>query len=384
MKYRRFGKLDWEVSILGFGMNRLSLVEEDPTQINEAESIGMIRYAIDHGVNYLDLGFPYHMGRFKSLANMVSQVLQEGYREKVKIAVTLPFPFLKSPQDFDRFLNEQIQELKIERIDFFLLGRLNRDSWPKLQEWNLLHLTEKAMIEGRIDKLGFSFHDHYQILKSIVEAYDHWAFCQFQYSYMDVDHDPGTSGIKYAADKGLGVVITEPLRGGRLVKNLPEPVAELWKSSPKKWSLAKWGLRWIWNHPEISVVLSDMNAMREVVENITIAEEAEPEGLTIQELVLLSKVRDAYRKLRPIPCPSCRACMPCPQEMDVPRIFEIYNDAFIYNDIKMAQSIYRDEQHHADHCTECGRCERACAKKLPIIDWLKKAKSLLTKEENST
>ncbi len=384
MKYRRFGKLDWEVSILGFGMRRLPLIDGDPTHIHEAESIKMIRYAIEHGINYLDLGFPYPINQYKSLAHLMNQVLEEGYREKVKIAVTLPLHFLNSPQDFILFLNEQLQILQVERIDFCLLGRLNRDNWPKLQELNLLHLAEKAMIEGQIGQLGFSFHDHYQILKNIVEAYDNWALCQFQYSYMDVDHDPGISGIKYAAERGLGVVISEPLRGGRLIKELPEPVAKLWAGSQKKWSLVEWGLRWAWNHPEISVVLSDMSTMRQVIENITIAESAEPDSLTIQELVLISKVRDAYRKLRPIACPSCRACMPCPQHIDVPRIFEIFNDAFIYNDIKMAQSIYIDEQHQLDHCTECGICEKACAKKLPIIDWLKKIKQMLGERRNST
>jgi predicted aldo/keto reductase-like oxidoreductase len=237
------------------------------------------------------------------------------------------------------------------------------------------------MIDGRIDKLGFCFHDHFQILKKIIADYDHWTFCQFQYSYMDVDHDPGFSGIQYATEKGLAVVITEPLRWGRLTKEPPESVAEIWASAKQKHTLVEWGLRWIWNHPEVSVVVSDMSTMEQVVENVALADNAEPDSLVVQELVLISKVREAYQKLKPISCPSCRACMPCPQGIDVPRIFELYNDAIIYNDTKTARSLYSGEQHCADSCTECGACENTCAKNLEVIEWLKKAHELLDRCE---
>jgi predicted aldo/keto reductase-like oxidoreductase len=377
MKYRRFGRLDWEVSVLGFGVMRLPLIDEDPAHINEAESIKMIRYAIDHGVNYLDLGYPAKMSQLECLTHLVSQALQNGYREKVKVAATLPLLLVNALPDFDRFLNKQLQLLQMDRIDFYLLGRLNRENWPRLQGLGVLRWAEEAMIDGRIDKLGFSFHDHFQVFKNILDAYDNWTFCQFQYSYMDVDHDPGVSGIKYAAMKGLAVVVTEPLRWGRLTKEPPKSVAEVWASLKQKRTLAEWGLRWVWNHPEVSVVVSDMNATEQIVEDVVLADSAEPDSLTVQELVLISKVREAYRKLRPIPCPSCRACMPCPQGIDVPRIFELYNDAIIYNDTKIAQSLYCGEQHRADNCTECRACENACAKKLAVLDWLKAAHQLL-------
>jgi predicted aldo/keto reductase-like oxidoreductase len=194
---------------------------------------------------------------------------------------------------------------------------------------------------------------------------------------MDVDHDPGVSGIKYAFEKGLAVVITEPLRWGRLTKEPPESVAEVWASSKQRRTLSEWGLRWVWNHPEVSVVVSDMSTMEQVVEDVALADSAEPDSLTVQELVLISRVREAYRKLRPIPCTSCRACMPCLQGIDVPRIFELYNDAIIYNDTKTARSLYCSEQHRADTCTECGACVNACAKKLAVMDWLKAARQLL-------
>ena len=382
MKYRGFGMLDWEASVLGFGVMRLPLIDDDPAHINEAESIKMIRYAIDRGVNYLDSGYPYDIKYIERLSSLVGQALQDGYRKKVKVAATLPLFLINSPSDFDRYLNEQLQRLQTGRIDFYLLGRLNRENWPRLQDLGVLRWAEKAMIDGRIAKLGFSFHDHFQVLKKILDASDDWALCQFQYSYMDVNHDPGVSGIQYAAEKGLGIVVTEPLRSGRLTKEPPESVAEVWASAPQKRTLAEWGLRWVWNHPGVSVVVSDMSTMEQVVENVGLADGAEPDSLTVQELVLISQVREAYRKLRPIPCPSCRACMPCPQGIDVPRIFELYNDAIIYNDAKTARSLYCGEQHSADSCadscTECNACENACAKRLGILDWLKAARRLLT------
>lgn len=188
---------------------------------------------------------------------------------------------------------------------------------------------------------------------------------------MDVDHNPGVGGLKYAAEKGLAVVVTEPLRGGRLTKEPPPSVAKVWAGAPKKRTLAEWGLRWVWNHPEVSTVVSDMSSMEQVVENVALADSAEADSLTVQEEVLISQVREAYRKLSPIPCTSCRACMPCPEGIDVPRIFELYNDAIMYDDIETARSIYRMEQHNIDSCTECGVCEDACGKEIAIVDWLK-------------
>ena len=348
---------------------------------DEAESIGIIRYAVDHGVNYLDLGYPYDMRRQERLARVVSRALQDGYRQKIKIAASLPSLFPNSIGDFDRYLNRQLKWLPTERIDFYLLGGLNRETWPRLEGRDVLRWAEGAMADGRIDKLGFSFHDDFQVLRGILAAYGNWALCQFQYSYMDVDHHPGVGGLQYAAEKGLAVVITEPLRGGRLTKEPPEPVARVWASAAPKRALAEWGLRWVWNHPEVSTVVSDMSTMEQVMENVALADGAEPDSLTVLEEVLISRVREAYRKLRPIPCTACRGCMPCPQDIDVPRIFELYNDAIMYGDIRAERSIYGIEQHGIASCTECGACVNACGRKIAILDWLKTAHQLLAEDE---
>jgi len=375
MKYRKFGQLDWEVSVLGFGTTRLPLIEGKTAAINEAESIKMLRYAIDHGVNYLDLGYPYDMVRQEALLRVISQALQDGYRQRVKVTATLPSFLINSTSDLDLYLNKQLSWLGTDRIDFYILGGLNRETWSKLQGLGVISWAERAMSDGQIDKLGFSFHDDFQTLRGVLNAYDNWTLCQFQYSYVDIDHNPGVGGLKYAASKGLAVVVTEPLRGGRLVKKPPKPVARVWASDPKKRPLAEWGLLWVWNHPEVSTVVSDMSTMAQVVENITLARLAKANSLTVPEEVLISQVREAYCKLQPIPCAACRACMPCPQGIDVPRIFELYNDAIMFDDIEAARYIYRAEKHGINNFNECSTC--VCCRGIDIVDWLNKAHKLL-------
>jgi uncharacterized protein len=377
MKYRKFGKLDWESSILGLGVMRLPLVGSDLTRIDETQSVRMIRHAIDQGVNYLDLGFPWDMKQHEPVVLTVRNALRDGYRDKIRIALTVPARLIASRSDFDLRLNEQLEWLEVDTVDFCLLGRLNRENWPRLLGLGALDWIEGAMKDGRIDKAGFSFHDHYQVLKSILDSYDKWTVGQFQYSYMDVDHDPGVSGINYAAERGLAVVVMEPLRGGRLTKRPPETVARVWAKARQGRTLAEWGLRFVWNLSSVSTVVCDMGSMEQLAENLSIAESAEVDGLTVQEEVLISQVREEYRKLRHIPCPSCRPCMPCPMDIDVPRLFEVYNDALMYDDLETARSICRDEQLYPQNCTECRLCENRCAKRLPIVDWVTKVRELL-------
>jgi predicted aldo/keto reductase-like oxidoreductase len=355
--------LDWEVSVLGFGVQRLPIADE-------TESVKLVRYAIDHGVNYLDLGCAYDFEQQERLSLVLAEALEGGYRTKIKVAASLPSLLINSSADLDRYLNQQLKWLKADAIDFFLLGGLNRESWPKLQELDVLAWAEKAMADARIGRLGFSFHDHYQILREILDDYDGWTLAQFQYSYMDADYQPSVSGLKYAAGKGLAVVAAEPLRGGRLTKKPPPSVAKVWATAPQKRSLAEWGLRWVWNHPEVATAVVDMGTMAQLKENIALADKAEPESLTVAEEVLISRVRDAYRKLRPIPCTTCRGCMPCPQGIDVPRLFELYNDAVMYGDMETARAIYQRERHNIASCNQCGVC--VCGREIPILEWLEK------------
>lgn len=382
MKYRKFGKLDWEVSVLGFGCSRLPLVRGNPADMDESESIRMIRYAIDHGVNYLDLGYLYDMAVHERRTRIISRALQDGYRQRARIAASMPLFQIHSAPDFDEYLNRQIQWLQTDGIDFYILGWLNRDNWPGLKDLGILSRAGKAVEDGRIDHLGFSFHDDYQVLRTVLDDYDNWSFCQFRYSYMDMDRLPGVGGIKHAADRGLAVVASEPLRDGRLARTPPEPVAEVWAEEESRGrSPAEWGLAWVWNHPEVSVAVSDMDSMDRVRDNVSFAERAEPDSFSVRESVLISRVREAYNALKPVPCTACRACMPCPVGLDVPRIFEIYNDAVMYTDARTALAVYHGERHDMDVCTECEICQNACAKGLAILDYLGAARRLLSEPD---
>lgn len=369
MKYRKFDNLNFDVSVLSFGARCLPLT-------NEAESVEMIHYAIDHGVNYLDLGYPYNLAEYERLAALVNKALQEGYRQKIKVAITLPISLMNTSSDLDNYLGKNLQLLKTNKIDFCILGELNRETWPKVNDLNILHWAKNAIKNGHIGKLGFSFHDDFQFLRGIVEAYDGWSLCQFQYSFMDVDHHPGIGGLRYAAQNGLAVVVTHPFKEGRLIKP-PEPVAKIWERFPKKRPIAEWCLRWVWDHPEVSTVVVEMGEIKQVQENVALADFAEPNSLSVQELVLINQVKDAYMKLKPINCAVCRCCMPCQAGIDVPRIFELYNDAIMYGDVETSRFYYKVEHHKPEACTECGKCVEACPRKIPIIEWLKAARKLL-------
>jgi hypothetical protein len=236
---------------------------------------------------------------------------------------------------------------------------------------------EKALIEKKAGYLGFFFHDQYEFLRQIIQSYDNWSLCRFQYSFMDLKHHPGYNGLKYAADNGLGVVAASPLLGGRLVRNIPETVASVWSKAKPQRPPAGWALRWVWNHEEVSTVVCDMNSVEQVKENAALAGAAPADSLSVMEEIVIGKARDAYGALKPLPCTACRGCMPCPQNIDVPRIFEIYNDAVMYGDAATARSLYRLENHNIDDCTECSVCAQACGFNYPIPEWLKKARTLL-------
>jgi len=381
MQYRRFGNLDWEVSVLGFGAMRLPLADKETGKVDEPETIRMIHYAVDHGVNYIDTAYLYHGGQSEVI---VGNALKDGYREKVKVATKLPVWLVEDEEGFDRHLNEQLERLQIEKIDFYLLHGLNRWSWPKVRDLGVIRWAEGAMADGRFDYLSFSFHDNFETFKQIVDDYDNWTLAQVQYNYMDVDHQAGRRGVEYAANKGLAVVVMEPIRGGRLAK-APGPVAEVWESATQKRSPAEWALLWVWNQPEVSVALSGMSSMEQVVENVAIADRARPGILTAEELTLVDQAREAYKGLAPIPCTNCRYCMPCSSGVEISRIFQIYNEAMMYENPRAARWAYGElkEEQRADQCTECGECMDACPQEMDIPGWLEKAHIFLAPKEKS-
>ncbi|MBN1371374.1 MAG: aldo/keto reductase [Anaerolineaceae bacterium] len=370
MQYRKFGKLDVQVSALGFGCMRLPTLEGKSGNIELPEAIRMIRYAIDQGVNYIDTAYGYHE---KMSEVAVGKALQDGYREKVYLATKQPVWLVNESADFDKLLNEQLEKLQTDHVDFYLMHALNRGSWQdKVLNFDLLSRAEAAKADGRIRHIGFSFHDDLETFKKIVDGYDHWDFCQIQYNYMDIENQAGTKGLQYAAAKGLGVVIMEPLLGGKLARDIPA-INPLWESAPVHRTPAEWALQWLWNQPEVSVVLSGMSTMQQVEQNIASAAASSVGSLAAEELNLISTVREQIQKLSPIPCTSCEYCLPCPNGVLIPRNFAIYNEAAMYGDLEGARNAYKywiSDEGKAAQCIQCQECEPKCPQHIHISDWM--------------
>lgn len=376
MQYRSFGHLDWKVSALGFGCMRLPVVDGDPARIDEPEATRMLHYAIDHGVNYVDTAYPYHGGNSE---RVLGRVLKGGYREKVRLATKLPCWLVETAADFDRLFNEQLERLQAERVDFYLLHSLSEKSWHKVRDLGVREWLEKRLAEGRVGHVGFSFHDKYPVFQEIIDSFDRWTFCQIQYNYMDVEEQAGTKGLQYAAAKGLAVVVMEPLLGGWLV-NPPEPVQALWESAPVKRTPADWALQWLWSQPEVSVVLSGMSTMQQVQENVASAAASRVGLLAPAELDLIARVRAQYKALAPIPCTRCEYCQPCPNGIKIPRLFELYSNAIMFNQMERSRNMYArvPAEEKADACAQCRQCEDVCPQQIEICNWLARIHEVLS------
>ena len=377
MQYRKFGKLDWEVSALGFGAMRLPIIDNLPAKIDEEESTRMLHYAIDQGVNYLDTAYPYHRGQSEVF---LGNALQGGYREKVKLATKMPSWAIESAADFDRYFYEQLEKLQTDHIEFYLLHALKREWWDKLYELGVLDWAEKKIAEGKFDHLGFSFHDDYLVFKDIVDAYEGWDFCQIQYNYLDINYQAGRRGLRYAAEKGLGVVIMEPLRGGLLAKTPPPPaVAAYYAEMDTDRTPADWALQWLWDQPEVSLVLSGMSTLEQVQQNLESAHQSGVESLRPVDHEFVHNIQRAIKDLTPIPCTNCRYCVPCPGGIDIPAVFRIFNDTVMFEDLNYGKESYKfmSEEHRADNCVECGSCEEKCPQGISIIEWLREAHAAL-------
>ena len=379
MRYRQFGRCGFEVSALGFGCMRLPCVGGDQSQIREDEAVRMVRYAIDEGVNYVDTAYAYHGGNSE---RFVGRALADGYRDRVKLATKLPVWLCKSCDDFDRLLGEQLERLATDHVDCYLLHSLDNKSWSKVRDMGVLDFLAKQLELGRIRYAGFSFHDSYEAFTGIVDAFD-WDFCQIMLNYVDVEYQAGLAGLRYAASHGLAVVVMEPLRGGKLAANLPdEVVAALGAGSDggEGRSPAEWALRWVWNLPEVSVALSGMSSMEQVVDNIRIASDAAPGALTERQLAMLARAREAYMARTRVACTECGYCQPCPQGVLIPDVFGLYNEAGVFNAWEGSRRMYGGmvkASRDASKCVECGQCEAACPQQLKVIELLKEAHAAL-------
>jgi predicted aldo/keto reductase-like oxidoreductase len=276
MLYRKMPKNGDELSILGFGCMRLPVKENGA--IDEERAKKQVRYAIDHGVNYVDTAWPYHL---KESEPFLGRALANGYRAKVKVATKLPSWLVENHEDMDRYLNAQLEKLSTDHIDYYLMHGLVGSLWDKVERLGVAAFLDKAKADRRIINAGFSFHGTREDFKRIVDEYD-WDFCQIQYNFLDENNQAGTNGLEYAASKGLGVIIMEPLRGGNLARMVPPAIEQLWDQATEKRTPSEWALRWVWNHPEVTVVLSGMNEESHIEENLAIANKAYLSSLPLQ------------------------------------------------------------------------------------------------------
>lgn len=371
MQYRKT-RNGTDISILGFGCMRF------PTKggkIDMEETERELLHSIEQGVNYFDTAYLYP-GSEATLGTILSK---NDCREKVCIATKLPQYLVKNHDAIDRYFKEELSRLKTDYIDFYLLhmlsdvGRFNKLCELGIKEW-----IEEKKASGQIRNLGFSFHGDTETFIELLDAYD-WDFCQIQYNYLDEHTQAGRRGLEYAAKKGIPVIIMEPLRGGRLVQFMPDSAKKLMENYPVKRSAAEWAFRWLWDQEAVTCVLSGMNSMEMLDENIRVASEVQAGAMTKEEHEMIEQVKKEINQVMKVGCTGCRYCMPCPQGVDIPATFSCYNHMYSEKKKRKARVDYimatsfKKESSIYSKCIECGKCEQHCPQHLEIRKELKVA-----------
>ncbi len=377
MLYRTVPRTQEKLPILGFGCMRF--VERNGA-IDEENSKALLRYAIDKGITHLDTGWMYHHGQSESF---LGRALSGGYREKVTLSTKLPHWLVSSREDMDFFLNTQLSNLNTRYIDYYLIHSIGKESWNRMKALGVTDFLDQAKADGRIKYTGFSFHEDTRTFKEIVDAYP-WECCLIQYNIIDEFSQAGREGLTYAAEKGLAVFIMEPLLGGKLAKAPPDEIAQIWSKAPVQRTPAEWALRWLWDQPEVTMVLSGMNDVSQVDENCAVAETAYPGSLSKEERTLIQTVTDTWHSLMKVPCTGCQYCMPCPFGVNIPSCFELYNNLFMFGDTWRTKAVYAARlggilggYSAASACMECGSCRAACPQGIDIPERLKEVASRL-------
>ena len=378
------GSLDWKVSALGFGCMRLPARRVNKLRAKTDESIEMIRYGIDLGINYIDTAWPYHLGDSEKI---VGKALKDGYRERVHLVTKLPMFMVRNPNHFDKYLKTQMKRLQTDYLDSYLFHALSQGQFAKLKRLGLIDKMEKAKNEGIIRSIGFSFHDTLPVFKEIIDYYS-WDITQIQYNYVDTCVQATSEGLAYAHNKGIAVVVMEPLKGGTLA-NPSQEVRNIIGSSEKQKTPVDWALQFLWNQPEVAVVLSGMGARKMVQENCVSADHSGIGSLTPEDQMMLEKVAEVYKKRVVVPCTACGYCMTCPEGVNIPQNFACLNDVSLeasrfrriqtrmtYRKLKKSKKKVdlNNPNGNATICNGCRRCVEKCPQKIDIPEELQKVK----------
>ncbi|WP_458459079.1 aldo/keto reductase [Pseudobutyrivibrio sp.] len=370
MEYRS-NKNGEQISILGYGCMRFT-TKAGSIDIDKAEQEIMTAY--NSGVNYYDTAYVYP-GSEAALGEILER---NSIREKVNIATKLPQYLVSSAAALDKYFNEELKRLRTDYIDYYLMHHMTAmNQWDKLEKLGVKEWIAQKKASGQIRNIGFSYHGNTEDFIGILDAYD-WDFCQIQYNYMDEHSQAGLKGLKHAASKEIPVVIMEPLRGGKLVNLLPDKAKEKIAQYDKGYTPAELGLRWLWNQPEVTCVLSGMNSVEMVQENCRIAADAKADAFTKEDFDLIEQVKTIISESELVGCTGCRYCMPCPKGVDIPALFRCYNMTALESKsaarFEYAQTVgLKDEPAFATQCIECGKCEQHCPQSIPIREMIKKA-----------
>ena len=373
MLYRE-DKNGTKISQLGYGCMRFT---KKGTDIDYEKAEKEVMYAIENGVNYLDTAYVYP-GSEECLGRILDE---NNCRDKVNIATKLPQYLMRNSQQIDKTFKEELSRLRTDHIDYYLMHMFtDYAEWTHLKNLGIEEWIEEHKANGSIKNIGFSYHGNTDMFLKILEDYD-WDFCQIQYNYLDEHSQAGRTGLEAAQAKGIPVIIMEPLRGGKLV-NLPPAASDLLKASDKKYTPAEIGLRWLWNQPGVTCILSGMNSMEMVEENIKIASSATVGHFTDDDFALVDKIVSIIKEKEKVGCTGCRYCMPCPKGVDIPGNFYYYNlmsiDKKSTARFEFAQNMgIRKEPGFASQCIDCGKCEQHCPQHLPIREKLKEADKAL-------
>jgi predicted aldo/keto reductase-like oxidoreductase len=357
---------------------RLPLTDPyDPTAIDENKAQEMIYYAIDNGVNFFDTAWPYHR---ETSEGFLGKILSSGYRDRVYVSTKMPVWRIEKKEDAQKYFDEQRKRLCTDHIDMYHLHALGRESWKTVKQHDVLSSLDKLKNTGKILYAGFSFHDELPLFKEIIDAYP-WAFCLIHLNYVDDDYQAGLEGLKYAHEKGIAVLIMEPLRGGKLANNVPGQILSIIKGAGRDQTPAQFALRWLFNQPEVSCVLSGMTTLEQVRANIEFSSRDHIDTIRKDEIKQYAAASEFYQKRTKVNCTQCGYCMPCTQKIPIQFILELYNDAYMYDafeESRRAYSVFIDPQARAHNCIECRECEEKCPQKIPIAETLKHAHAVLT------